>query len=137
MTNYKGYWDHIEQATVANTAFRHVLYTAAYSQLVLMCLKPGEDIGKEKHGADQFFRVEAGNGKSYVDNQEYDITAGDCVIVPAGAMHNIVNTGTEDLKLYTIYSIPNHVDGERFATKAEADANDKPFDGRTTEGQEK
>lgn len=135
MTNYKGYFTHIEDETVANDSFRHVLYTGAYSQLVLMSLQPGEDIGAEKHGADQFFRVEAGQGKSYIDNQEYDITDGDCVIVPAGAMHNIKNTGSDKLKLYTIYSIPNHVDGENFATKAEAEANDKPFDGRTTENQ--
>lgn len=137
MTNYKGYFAHIESDTVKNTSFRNVQYTGAYSQLVYMSLKPGEEIGKEKHGADQFFRVEAGNGKSYVDNQEYNIAGGDCVIVPAGAMHNIVNVGSDDLKLYTIYSIPNHIDGENFATKAEAEANDKPFDGRTTEGQEK
>lgn len=135
MTNYKGYFANIEAMTVANTSFRNVVYTGAYSQLVLMSLKPGEEIGKEKHGADQFFRIEAGTGKSYVDNQEYDIAGGNCVIVPAGAMHNIVNTGSEDLKLYTIYSIPNHIDGENFVTKAEAEANDKPFDGRTTESQ--
>ena len=101
-----------------------------------MSLMPGEEIGSEKHGADQFFRVEAGNGKSYVDNQVYDISDGDCVIVPAGATHNIVNVGSSDLKLYTIYSIPNHVDGENFATKSEAEANDKPFDGLTTEAGE-
>lgn len=135
MTNYKGYFAHIETDTVANTSFRRVLYTGAYSQLVLMSLKPGEEIGKEVHGADQFFRVEAGTGKSYVDDQEYDITDGDCVIVPAGALHNIVNLGATDLKLYTLYSIPNHIDGENYATKAEAEANDKPFDGRTTEAQ--
>lgn len=135
MTNYKGYSANIENETVKNTSFRHVLYTGAYSQLVLMDLKPGEEIGKEKHGADQFFRVEAGKGKSYVDDQVYDIADGDCVIVPAGAMHNIVNVGSDSLKLYTIYSIPNHIDGENFATKAEAESNDKPFDGRTTEAQ--
>ncbi len=135
MTNYKGYWAHIEQATVQNTAFRHVLYTGAYSQLVLMSLKPGEEIGAEKHGADQFFRVEAGTGMSYVDGHEYSIADGDCVIVPAGAMHNIVNTGAQELKLYTIYSIPNHIDAEYFETKAEAQVHDVPFDRRTTEGQ--
>lgn len=135
MTNYKGFYAHIEDETVKNDMFRNVQYTAAYSQLVYMSLKPGEDIGKEKHGADQFFRIEAGQGKSFVDNQEYDIKDGDCVIVPAGAMHNIKNTGKEDLKLYTIYSIPNHVDGEKFKTKAEADKSDVPFDGRTTESQ--
>ena len=133
MTNYKGYYAHIEDETIKNDMFRNVAYTGAYSQLVYMNLKPGADIGKEKHGADQFFRIEAGTGKSYVDEQEYDIQDGDCVIVPAGAMHNIVNTGTEDLKLYTIYSIPNHVDGEKFKTKQEAEANDNPFDGITTE----
>lgn len=135
MSNYKGYFTHIETDTLENTYFRNVLYTGAYSQLVLMSLRPGEEIGKEKHGADQFFRVESGVGKSYVDEQQYDISDGDCVIVPAGAEHNIVNVGNGDLKLYTIYSIPNHVDGEQFATKAEAEANDKPFDGRTTESQ--
>lgn len=135
MTNYKGYFAHIESDTVENTNFRNVLYTGAYSQLVLMSLKPGEEIGMEKHGVDQFFRIEAGNGKSYVDNQEYDLTDGDCVVVPAGAMHNVVNTGNTDLKLYTIYSIPNHADGQKFETKEEAEANDLPFDGITTEAQ--
>lgn len=133
MTNYKGYNANIEHETVNNKLFRNVVYTGRYSQLVYMSLKPGEEIGKEKHGVDQFFRIEQGTGKSYVDKQVYDVTDGSCVIVPAGAMHNVVNTGKEDLKIYTIYSIPNHIDGEQFKTKAEADKSDKPFDGLTTE----
>ena len=133
MTNYKGYTINVEDETVKNDMFRNVAYTGRYSQLVYMSLKPGEDIGKEKHGVDQFFRIEQGEGKSYVDDQEYDVRDGSCVIVPAGAMHNVVNTGNTDLKLYTIYSIPNHVDGEKFQTKEEAEKEDKPFDGITTE----
>lgn len=133
MTNYKGYNVNIEDETVNNNSFRHVVYTGRYSQLVLMSLKPGEDIGAERHGVDQFFRFEAGEGEVQVDNQTYSVKDGDCVIAPAGALHNVTNTGSEDLKLYTIYSIANHLDGENFATKSEAEANDNPFDGITTE----
>ena len=133
MTSYKGYNANIEAATVNNNSFRNVVYTGRYSQLVLMSLKPGEDIGAERHGVDQFFRIEKGEGEVQVDDQKYGVIDGDCVIAPAGALHNVTNTGAEDLKLYTIYSIPNHVAGEDFATKEEAEASDKPFDGLTTE----
>jgi mannose-6-phosphate isomerase-like protein (cupin superfamily) len=130
----KGYHANVEHETLNNTSFRKVAYTGVYSQLVYMRLKPGESIGLEKHGADQFFRIEKGNGISKIDDNEYTVSDGSGIIVPAGAMHNITNTSTvDDLQLYTIYAIPNHIDGEDFATKAQAEANDKPYDGRTTE----
>lgn len=133
----KGFHTNVEEATVKNSSFRKIAYTGAYSQLVYMRLKPGEDIGLEKHGADQFFRIEKGTGVSKIDDQTYNVKDGSVIIVPAGAMHNLTNTSkTDDLHLYTIYSIPNHVDGEDFPTKKEAEANDKPFDGRTTEHQD-
>ena len=133
MTSYKGYNANIEAATINNNSFRNVVYTGRYAQLVLMSLKPGEDIGAERHGVDQFFRIEKGEGEVQVDDQKYSVIDGDCVIAPAGALHNVANTGAEDLKLYTIYSIPNHVAGEDFATKEEAESSDKPFDSLTTE----
>lgn len=133
MTDFKGYNAAIEDETINNTSFRNVVYTGRYAQLVLMSLKPGEEIGAERHGVDQFFRFEAGQGEVQVDNQTYVVKDGDCVIAPAGALHNVTNTGAEDLKLYTIYSIPNHIDGENFATKAQAEQADEPFDGLTTE----
>ena len=134
MTDYKGYYAPIEQNTVDNTMFRNVVYTGRYAQLVLMSLAPGEDIGAEQHGVDQFFRIESGTGQVRVDNQLYDVQDGDCVIAPAGAIHNVTNTSQiEALKLYTIYSIPNHVDGEKFQTKADAGQEDRPFNGVATE----
>lgn len=132
----KGYNDNIEKVTISNTDFRRVLYTGHYSQLVLMSLKPGEDIGAEVHdNIDQFFRFEAGSGKVMVDDNEYEVSDGSAVIVPAGARHNVTNTGTEDLKLYTIYSPAEHQDGITQATKEEAEARhaNEQFDGRTTE----
>lgn len=132
----KGYNDNIEKVTISNTDFRRVLYTGHHSQLVLMSLKPGEDIGAEVHdNIDQFFRFEAGSGKVMVDDNEYEVSDGSAVIVPAGARHNVTNTGTEDLKLYTIYSPAEHQDGITQATKEEAEARhaNEQFDGRTTE----
>lgn len=131
----KGYFADIEQATLANSNFRQVLYTGKHSQLVLMCLKPGEEIGMEVHADnDQFFRFESGIGKCIIDGNEYVLKNGVAVVVPAGAQHNIINTsGTEYLKLYTIYSPAHHKDGIVRVTKEEAMANEAEFDGVTTE----
>jgi mannose-6-phosphate isomerase-like protein (cupin superfamily) len=131
----KGYSINIEEETLANTNFRKVLYTGKHSQLVLMSLLPNEEIGLEVHpDNDQFFRFEKGQGKCIIDDNEYLVGDGFAVVVPAGAQHNVVNTSaTEDLKLYTIYSPANHLDGIVRATKAEAEANDPEFDGVTTE----
>jgi mannose-6-phosphate isomerase-like protein (cupin superfamily) len=130
----KGFFADIEQLTRDNTSFRHVIYTGAYSQLVLMSLEPGEDIGMEVHGNDQFFRIENGTGKAIIDGHEYNIQDGSGVIVPAGAKHNIINTSAKDrMKLYTIYAIPHHKDGVMFATKPSAEASKEVFDGLTTE----
>ena len=131
----KGYSINIEEETLANTNFRQVLYTGKHSQLVLMSLLPDEEIGMEVHPInDQFFRFEKGRGKCIIDGNEYLVSDGFAIIVPAGAQHNIINvSATEPLKLYTIYSPANHKDGIVRATKAEAEANDPEFDGVTTE----
>lgn len=131
----KGYNTNIEKATRDNSNFRKVLYTGKHSQLVLMSLKPSEEIGMETHSDnDQFFRFETGQGKCVIDGNEYAVTDGDVIIVPAGAKHNIINVSqSEDLKLYTLYSPAHHKDGIVRATKAEAEANGEEFDGKTTE----
>lgn len=131
----KGYNANIEKDTIENTNFRKVLYTGKHSQLVLMSLKPNEDIGMEVHEEnDQFFRFEKGEGKCIIDGNEYALADGSVIIVPAGAEHNIINTSsTEDLKLYTIYSPAHHKDGIVRATKEEAEKNEEDFDGVTTE----
>lgn len=131
----KGFNANIEQETLANTNFRKVLYTAKHSQLVLMCLKPKEEIGMETHpDNDQFFRFEKGMGKVVIDGNEYDVTDGSAIIVPAGAQHNVSNVSdTDELKLYTIYSPAHHKDGVVRATKEEAIADSPEFDGTTTE----
>lgn len=131
----KGYKGSIEKLTLENESFRKVLYTAKHCQLVLMSLKPGEEIGLETHeGNDQFFRFEKGTGKVIIDETEYEVTAGDAVIVPQGAKHNIINTSqTDPLKLYTIYAPAHHKDGILRQTKEEAVANAPEFDGTTTE----
>ena len=130
----KGYIENIEQVTKTNTLFRKVLYTGKYSQLVLMNLKPGEEIGAEVHiDVDQFFRFEEGTGQVIIDDVTHNIEAEFAVIVPAGANHNVVNTGDSELKLYTIYSPAEHQDGTIRATKAEAEAEPEHFDGKTTE----
>ena len=132
----KGFAVNIEEETLANEDFRRVVYTGAYSQMVYMRLKPGEAIGMERHGADQFFRFEAGKGKVLIDDNEYHVEDGSGVIVPAGAKHNVLNTSTvDDLKLYTLYSIPHHLKDIVAKTKAEADALEGKdhFDGLTTE----
>lgn len=131
----KGFVQDIEKATIANSDFRKVLYTAKHSQLVLMSLKPGEDIGLETHpDNDQFFRVEKGQGTCIIDGNEYAISDGFALIIPAGAKHNIINVSdTEDLKLYTIYSPAHHKDAIVRATKQEAIDNEAEFDGVTSE----
>ncbi len=131
----KGFYSKIEKETLENNNFRKVLYTAKNSQLVLMSLKPGEDIGLEVHKEnDQFFRFEQGDGQVVIDGNEYAVKDGDAIIVPAGAEHNVINLSlTENLKLYTIYSPAHHKDGIVRATKEEAEANDEEFDGVTTE----
>jgi len=134
----KGYVVEIEIETKKNTDFRRVLYTGKYSQLVLMSIKPGEEIGEEKHeDVDQFFRFEEGEGKVIIDGVEHRVKDGNGVIVPAGARHNVINTSKlMNLKLYTIYSPPEHQDGVVRHTKKEAMASEEHFDGRTTEQRE-
>lgn len=130
----KGYKENIELITVANDDFRHVLYTGAHMQLVLMSLIKGEEIGMEVHeGNDQFFRFESGSGKVVINETEYFVADGDVVIVPAGSKHNIINIGEDSLKLYTIYSPAHHKDGIVRTTKEEAIANEAEFDGVTSE----
>ncbi|MEK7628012.1 MAG: cupin domain-containing protein [Patescibacteria group bacterium] len=130
----KGYTGNIETDTRANADFRRVLYTGRHSQLVLMNLRPGEEIGLEVHtDTDQFFRFETGQGQVIIDESVYEVADGVAVIVPAGAQHNVVNTGDIDLKLYTIYSPAHHKDGIVRTTKEDAVAQDAPFDGVTTE----
>lgn len=130
----KGYVTNIEQASLANNYFRQVLYTAHNCQLVLMSLAPGEEIGAEVHKLDQFIRCEAGDGKAVLDGTEYPITDGFVIVVPAGAEHNIVNTSPDKpMKLYTLYAPPNHRDGVVHKTKAEAEADEEHYDGKTSE----
>ena len=131
----KGFCSNIEKDTLENENFRKVLYTGKHSQLVLMSLKPNEEIGMEVHSDnDQFFRIEKGQGKVIIDGNEYNIEDGFAIVVPAGAQHNVVNTSaTEKLSLYTIYSPAHHKDGIIMPTKAEAEASDEEFDGKTTE----
>ena len=132
----KGYVDDIEEATLGNEDFRRVLYTGRNIQLVLMTLRPGEEIGEEVHeDIDQFFRVEQGEGTIYIDGAPSRIADDFAAIVPAGARHNVVNTGSEPLKLYTLYGPPEHKDGTVHRDKAQADADHENdhFDGRTTE----
>lgn len=131
----KGYHGEIEKLTVENDNFRKVLYTGKHSQLVLMSLKPSEEIGMEVHNEnDQFFRFEKGMGRVVIDGNEYDVKDGDAIVVPTGAEHNVINVSdSEPLKLYTIYSPAHHKDGIVRATKEEAEANEAEFDGTTTE----
>ncbi|HOW60208.1 MAG TPA: cupin domain-containing protein [Candidatus Moranbacteria bacterium] len=131
----KGFCANIEKDTLENENFRKVLYTGKHSQLVLMNLKPKEEIGMEVHEEnDQFFRFEKGEGKCIIDGNEYDLKDGVAIVVPAGAQHNIINTSeVEELKLYTIYSPAHHKDGILRSTKEEAEANEAEFDGQTSE----
>ncbi len=129
----KGYVQDIDSAAVRNDAFRQVLYTAKNCQLVVMALKPKEEIGAEVHKLDQFFRVEAGTGEAVLDGVHTPLSAGFAALVPAGTNHNIINTGSVPLKLYTIYAPPNHRDGVVHRTRADAEADNEHFDGKTTE----
>ncbi len=131
----KGYKENIEKLTQNNKNFRQVLYTAQHCQLVLMSLAPNEEIGLEVHKTgDQFFRFEKGKGKVIINDTEYEVSDGDCVIVPAGSKHNVINRSQiEDLKLYTLYSPPHHQDGLVRATKKEATESEVDFDGKTSE----
>ena len=129
----KGYVQDIEAIAIGNEDFRKVLYTASNCQLVVMALKPQEEIGAEVHKLDQFFRVEEGHGEAVLDGVRTAIQAGSAVVVPAGARHNIINTGSESLKLYTIPSPPNHRDGVVHHTRADAEADSEHFDGKTSE----
>ncbi|CAN5624216.1 cupin domain-containing protein [soil metagenome] len=129
----KGFVQNIESIAVKNEDFRRVLYTAKNCQLVLMALQPNKEIGAEVHRLDQFFHVEEGTGEAVLDGVHTPISAGFAVLIPAGTNHNIINTGTVPLKLYTIYAPPNHRDGVVHHTRAEAEADNEHFDGKTTE----
>lgn len=131
----KGFKSNIEKDALKNTNFRKVLYTSKHLQVVLMSLKPGEEIGAEIHKTiDQFFRFEGGKGKCIIDGNEYNVENGDAVVVPAGSKHNVINTDTgKELKMYTIYTPPNHQDGIINRTKKDSEMNDVEFDGKTTE----
>jgi mannose-6-phosphate isomerase-like protein (cupin superfamily) len=130
----KGFVKNIEELAVNNDDFRRVLYTAEHCQLVLMALNPKEEIGAEVHQLDQFFRVEEGTGEVVLDGVRTAIHVGFAIVVTAGTNHNIVNTGTSRLKLYTLYAPPNHRDGVVHHTRAEADADNENYEGKTTEG---
>lgn len=130
----KGFVGDIEEKTVKSSDFRRVLYTGKNMQLVLMALKPGEEIGEEVHpDRDQFFRVEEGEGEVSIDGRQTKIKSDVAIVVPAGSRHNVKNTGDEPLKLYTLYAPPEHVDGTVHVTKSDAQAAEEHFDGKTTE----
>lgn len=130
----KGYIANIEKETIENENFRKVIYTAKHSQLVFMSLLPGEDIGEEVHDVDQFLRIEKGSGKAILDGVEYAVSDDFAIVVPAGAKHNVINGADGPMKLYTIYSGPEHLKDTVHKTKADAmaDTTDK-FDGATSE----
>jgi len=130
-----GFKSNIENDTVGNQDYRRVLYTGSHSQLVLMCLQPGEDIGLEVHDdTDQFFRFESGKGKVVIDDTEYEVGDGDAVVVPAGAKHNVINMSeSELLQMYTLYAPAHHKDGTVHANKSDAVSSDEHFDGVTSE----
>lgn len=130
----EGYIKNIEKETLENNNFRKVLYTAKNCQLVLMSLLPNEDIGEEIHQLDQFLRVESGQGKAVLDGVEHAVSDGFAIVVPAGAKHNIINTSADKpMKLYTLYSPPNHRDAIIHKTKIEAESDEEHFDGKTSE----
>ena len=118
----QGYVTNIEEKTRANENYREVLYTGPDSQLVVMCLRAGEEIGEEAHDLDQFLRVEAGEGEAVLEGERHAITDGFAVVIPKGTLHNVRNTGSADLKLYTLYTAPEHPAGTIHKTKEEADA---------------
>ena len=129
----KGYVQDIESLAIKNDEFRRVLYTAKNCQLVVMALKAKEEIGAEVHKLDQFFGGEEGTGEAVLDGVRTPIRAGFAIVVPAGANHNIINTGNGPLKLYTLYAPPNHRDGVVHHTRDEAEADSEHYDGKTTE----
>lgn len=130
----KGYVINLETATQSNTDFRRVLYTGVHSQLVLMHLNPQEEIGSEVHTLDQFIRIERGTARAILDGVQHELTDGSAVIIPAGTNHNIINTSaTEPVKLYTVYSPPEHRDGVVRHTKSDAESQEEHFSGQTTE----
>lgn len=132
----KGFHDDIEGLTTGNGNFRRVLYTGHHLQLVLMSLPPACDIGSEVHeDRDQFFRFEEGEGVVDIDDNHYDVADGSGIVVPAGARHNVRNTGSGPLKLYTLYGPPEHLDGIVQATKEDADRrhHDEEWDGKASE----
>jgi len=129
-----GYIANIEDQTKKNPDFRHVVYSGTHLQLVLMSVAPGEELGGEIHAdTDRFFRIESGKGRVVIDGTPHKIVAGDGLVVPAGAHHNVLCTGHEPLKLYTIYGPPHHRDQLLQKTKAESDASDEKFEGEATE----
>ena len=127
----RGFITNIEKETLENTAYRKVLYTGRYSQLVVMSVAPGEEIGMEVHGLDQFIRIEQGRARVVLDGEEAELSDDDVVVIPAGTEHNVVNIGDTPLKLYTIYSPPEHKDG--VLQESKADEYEEHFDGKTTE----
>lgn len=129
----KAYLDNIEKITLENTDYRRVLYTGHYAQLVVMSITPGVEIGNEIHGLDQFIRIEKGKGKLVLDNgkEEHDLEDGSAIIIPSGTWHNVINTGAEDLKLYTLYSPPAHLKDTVQPTKK--DEVEDHFNGITSE----
>lgn len=129
----EGFVNNIEDLSLRNNNFRKVLYTAKHCQLVVMSLKPNQDIGSEVHHLDQFIRIERGTGESILNGAKTDISAGYAILIPAGTRHDIINTGTSDMKLYTIYSPPNHRDGVIHKTKFDAENSKEHFDGKTSE----
>jgi mannose-6-phosphate isomerase-like protein (cupin superfamily) len=128
-----GYIANIEKLSLENENFRKVLYTDKQSQLVLMSLLPGEEIGEEVHDVDQFLRVEKGEGKAVMNGDAQDISDGSVILVPSGTKHNIINGTNGPMKLYTLYMPPHHRDGVVHKTKAEGEADSEHFDGKTTE----
>jgi mannose-6-phosphate isomerase-like protein (cupin superfamily) len=131
----KGFQNNIEKNSLENRHFRKVIYSGKHLQVVLMSLKPGEEIGLETHAStDQFFRFEGGQGKCIIDGNEYQVKNGDAIVVPAGSKHNLINTDSEkEFKMYTIYAPPQHKDGLINTTKKDAESGDVKFDGKTTE----
>lgn len=127
----KGYIGNIEQETKENSDYRRVLYTAKNSQLVVMNIQPGDEIGEEVHELDQFIRIESGEGKAIMDGVEHLLEDDYAIVIPAGMSHNVINTGTEELKLYSIYSPAEHKNGTVHRTKA--DEKEEHFDGETSE----
>ena len=130
----RGYVTNIENDTLENQDFRRVLYTTKNTQLVLMNLRANEEIGEEIHDLDQFIRIEAGQGLALIDGGAHRLSDGSAVIIPAGTKHNVINVSdTEELKLYTLYSPPEHRDGTVHKTKSDAIEHEEHFDGKTTE----